>query len=96
MMANDTKFTPGMPVWVIERDEDGNACEISGYIFLAHVECVVIVTSHINDYDFDGILAYHVQCTAEDYGTSLCVFPDEDCYASKADCEADFNEETEA
>lgn len=22
-MANDAKFTPGMPVWVIERDEDG-------------------------------------------------------------------------
>lgn len=31
-MANDAKLTPGMPVWVIERDEDGNACEASGYI----------------------------------------------------------------
>ena len=36
-MANDTKFTPGMPVWVIDRDEDGNACGFSGYVFLAHV-----------------------------------------------------------
>lgn len=88
-MANDTKFTPGMPVWLIERDDGGNAVEIGGYVFLAHVEGVVIVSSYVNDYDFYGILAYHVQCTAEEYDTHLCVFPDEDCYANKDDCKAD-------
>ena len=95
-MGNNAKFTPGMNVWVIERDEDGNACEIGGYVFLAHVEGVSILSPYVNDYDFDGILAYHVQCTAEDYDTHLCVFPDEDCYVSKGDCEADFNLEQEA
>lgn len=92
-MANDSKFTPRMHVYVIMRDEDGNATEIGGYVFLAHVEGVVILTSYINDYDFDGILAYHVQCTAEDYETNLCVFPDEDCYCSYDDCKADFEKE---
>lgn len=24
-MENNAKFTPGMPVWVVARDEDGNA-----------------------------------------------------------------------
>ena len=94
-MANDTKFTPGMPVWVIARDEYGNADEISGYIFLAHVEGVVILSPHIEDYDLGGILACHVQCTEEDYYTHLCVFPDEDCYVRKKDCEADFKREQE-
>lgn len=94
-MANDTKFTPGMPVWVIQRDEDGIACEISCCVFLAHVEGVVILSPYVNDYDFDGILAYHVQCTAENYDTDLFVFPDEDCYVSKEDCEADFKREQE-
>lgn len=94
-MENDTKFSPGMPVWVIERDEDGNAAETSGYIFLAHVEGFVILSPYVEDYDFDGILAYHVQCTAEDYATPLSVFPDEDCYVSKEGCEADFKKEQE-
>lgn len=92
-MVNDAKFTPGMPVWVIERDEDGNADAISGYIFLAQVEGVVILSAHIEDYDLGGILEYHIQCTVEDYDTNLSVFPDEDCYVRKEDCEADFKME---
>ena len=94
-MANDTKFTPGMPVWVIDRDEDGNACGFSGYVFLAHVGGAVILSSYINDYNFDGIIAYHIERTAEDYETDLCVFPDEDCYARKDECKAAFEMEQE-
>ena len=94
-MANDSKFTPGMPVWMIERDEDGNATEISGYVFLAHVEEIVILSPYIEDYDLGGILAYHIQCTAEDYDTHLCVFPDEDCFISKDACMAAFSAELE-
>ena len=94
-MNDNAKFTPGMPVWVIERDEDGNACEISGYVFIAHVEGVVILSPYVDEYDFDGTLAYHIQCTAEDYDTHLCVFPDEDCYVSKDDCKAAFKLEQE-
>lgn len=94
-MADDAKFSPGMAVWVIERDVDGTAIEVNGYVFLAHVEGVVILSSYVMGYDFLGILAYHVQCTAEDYETHLCVFPDEDCYVSKDDCVADFKLEQE-
>ena len=94
-MANNAKFTPGMPVWVIERDEDGNACEIGGYVFLSHVEGVVILSSYVDGCDFDGILEYHIQCTAEDYDTHLCVFPYKDCYVSKDDCKAAFKLEQE-
>lgn len=92
-MANDAKFTPGMPVWVIERDEYGIACGFSGYVFLAHIREAVILSSYIEDYDLDGILGYHMERTAEDYETNLCVFPDEDCYASKDDCKAAFEME---
>lgn len=88
-------FKPGMSVWVIERDEDGNAAEVSGYVFLAQCEEVVILSSYVNDYDFEGILAYHVQNTAEDYDTHLCVFPAEDCYLSRKECEAAFEAEQE-
>lgn len=95
-MANDSKFIPGMPVWVIERDEDGVACEVCGYVFLAHVDGVVILSSYIGDYDLEGMLEYHIQCTAEDYDTRLCVFPAEDCYVSKDDCMADFELEQES
>lgn len=94
-MANDSRFTPGMPVWVIERDADGAAQGVSGYIFIAHVECVVILSSYVNDFDFYDILAYHVQCTVEEYDTDLCVFPDEDCFISKDACNAAFNAELE-
>lgn len=87
-MANDSKFTPGMNVWVIERDEDGNACDINCCVFLAHVQGVVILSPYVNDYDFDGILAYHVQCTEENYDTNLFVLPDEDCFVNKEDCAA--------
>lgn len=32
------KLNAGAEVWVVERDEEGIACEVSGYIFLAEVE----------------------------------------------------------
>ena len=28
-------FIPGADVWVVERDAEGIACEVSGYMFLA-------------------------------------------------------------
>lgn len=89
-MFKDKNFVPGMPVWVIQRDEDGVADEVAGYVFLAHVNNVVILSHYVNDYDFDNILEYHVQCTAEEYDTDLCVFPYNDCYSNREDCKTDF------
>ena len=94
-MFDNTKFIPGLPVWVIERDEDGYASDVTGYVFLAQCEEVVILSSYINDCDFEDILAYHVQCTAEDYDTHLCVFPADDCYSSQEECEVAFEAEKE-
>ena len=83
------KFNPGESVWIVERDEDGNACERSGYMFLAEVADAVIVTSYINDLEsLEDTIAYHIEQTAEDYDTHLSVFPVDDCYADREEAEA--------
>lgn len=75
------EFTPGEPVYVVERDEDGNACETSGYMFLAKSADAVILSPYINDLDtLEETLEYHIEQTAEDYDTHLAVFPAADCY----------------
>ena len=94
-MANNEKFTPGETVWVIERDEDGTAVEVVGYVFLALVAGAVIATSKIENYSLCGIMDYHIGQTAIDEETSLCVFPENDCYTIKADARAAYAEEVE-
>lgn len=75
---------PGAEVWVLERDEDGAPCDISGYMFLAQSGESVIVSPYINGMKrFDDILAYHEQETAENYDTALAVFPAEDCFTTR-------------
>lgn len=60
----ETKLDAGSEVWVVERDEDGIACEVSGYMFLAEVHDFVIASSYINGMEhIEGILAYHAQET---------------------------------
>ena len=60
-MANEAlkdqekRFEPGQPVWGIERDEAGNARDTSVYLFMAQCGDVVILTSYINDYDWEDI-----------------------------------------
>ena len=89
------KFNPGEAVWIVERDEDGNACETSGYMFLAEVADAVIVTSYINDLEsLEETIAYHIEQTAEDYDTHLSVFPAADCYADREEAKAALKTET--
>lgn len=89
------KLNPGEDVWIVERDEDGNACEMSGYMFLAEVADAVIVTSYIYDLEsLEDTIAYHIEQTAEDYDTHLAVFPAADCYADREEAEAALNTET--
>jgi hypothetical protein len=77
-------FTPGEEVWVVERDECGNACEFSGYVFLAEVAGAVILTPLINDLEvLEDLLDYHIEQTAENYDTDLAVFPAADCYTDR-------------
>lgn len=76
----ETKIEEGSGVWAVERDEEGLACEVSGYMFLAEVAGFVIATPYVNGMKhIEGIMAYHAQETAEDYDTDLAVFPAEDC-----------------
>ena len=83
-MANDAKFTPGMPVWVVARDEDGNACESSGYVFLAKVGHAVILTPRIYGLeDLEELLDYHIEETRNESELPLAVFPVSDCYINK-------------
>lgn len=35
--ASEKHFEPGQEVWIVERDEDGEAHEVGGYVFLAEV-----------------------------------------------------------
>ena len=80
----DMQIKPGAEVWVLERDEDGAACDVSGYMVLAEVDDFVIVSPYINGMEhLEGIMAYHVQETAENYDTDLAVFPAEDCFTTK-------------
>ncbi len=90
----DHALRAGDEVFILERDEEGVACDVSGYMFLAEVGGRVIVTAYINNMDdLDGILEYHVEETAENYDTDLAVFPAEDCYATREAAHAALREE---
>lgn len=89
------KFTPGEEVWVVERDEDGNACEVGGYVFLAEVASAVVLSPYINDLeDLEDLLNYHIEETAGNYDTDLSVFPAADCYTDKEAAKAALKSET--
>ena len=90
----EEKLNAGAEDWVVERDEDGNACEVSGYMFLAEVAGFVIASSFINDLErLESTLAYHAQETAENYDTDLAVFPAVDCWPTQEAAHAALAEE---
>lgn len=97
--AQDTKpqeFAPGERVYVVERDEAGNACEVSGYMYLAKAADAVILSPYINDLEtLEETLEYHIEQTAEEYDTHLAVFPAADCYATHPQAEMALITETE-
>ncbi len=72
----------GDTVWIVERDGYGDACDVSGFLFMGICNNAVIVTvaryNHNNG--IDHILQKHIEETAEDYGTYLSVFPIDDMY----------------
>lgn len=79
---------PGTEVWVVERDEDGCAADVSGFMLLAKAGDAVILTAYINDLEnVQDTLAYHMNETAENYYTNLAVFPTDDCYTTREEAE---------
>lgn len=87
------RFVPGDTVYVVERDEDGNACEPSGYMFLAIADDFAICSAFINDLtELDETMACLADDTAENYDTDLYVFPLADVYKSQDDAKRIFEE----
>ena len=82
------KFAPSSEVWIVERDEDGEATEVSGYIFVVSVSGIAIVSPSINDCsDLDFILSDFVEETASGFSGSFSGYPISDCYKSHEDAE---------
>ena len=90
----EEKLNAGAEVWVVERDEESIACEVSGYMFLAEVADFVIASGYVNGMThIEGILACHAQETAENYDTNLVVFPAVDCWPTREVAHAALAEE---
>ena len=80
------EYNPGDPVWVVERDEIDEPDCVSGYVFVAYADGVVIVHPYIGDCgEIDAILYDCITETRENGECDLEVFPIEDCYCSKED-----------
>lgn len=86
----DKHFEPGETVYIVERDEDGNANDTAGVIFLFSLENVVFCSPGINGHiDLEYLLSEFVRETAESCGrSSVCVYPKKDCYHTLAEAEA--------
>ena len=90
------KFAPGSEVWIVERDEDGEATEVSGYVFVVSVSGIAIVSPSINDCsDLDFILSDFVEETASGFSGSFSGYPISDCYKSHEDAETALRREQE-
>ncbi len=85
----EQKAIPGTEVWVVNRDEYGEAYDASGYMFLAEVSGFVILTAYINDLEgLTDTMAYHADETSMNYDTNLVVYPAADCYLTREEAEA--------
>ena len=83
------KFAPGSEVWVVERDEDGEATEVSGLIFVVSINGIAIVSPTINDCsDLDFILDDFVEETASSFSGDFSGYPISDCYKSHEEAKA--------
>ena len=82
------ELTTGTTVWVVEHNENGCACDVYGYVFLAVVLGWAIVSPSINgSSDPATILSDQAEETAESGNGDLCVFPLKDCFEKKDDAQ---------
>lgn len=94
MISKQVSLNTGDRIWVVERD-CGEPIDISCILFLAITDDCVIATAQIHDYDIDGIMQYHIQNTSDNFGTSLLVYPIEDCFLTEEEAEALLEEDLE-
>lgn len=94
VFASEKHFEPGQEVWIVERDEDGKACEVGGYVFLAEVAGYAILSPYVNGHgDLEYLLDYHRRETCTDYDAELPVVHLNDCYPSRAAAHRALDEE---
>lgn len=75
---------PGDDAWAVERDENGCAYDVSGYMFLAEVCGYALVSSYINAATTaPQNLAELTRETANGESSSLCVFPMADVFTDQ-------------
>ncbi len=88
-----TELAPGDEVWVVERDEDGNPDDFSGYIFITSVRGIAIVSLSINGCaDLDFLLSDFVEETAMRGSGDFSGYPIGDCYGTCEEAEAALKE----
>lgn len=84
-----TELAPGDEVWVVERDEDGNPDDFSGYIFITSVRGIAIVSPSINGCaDLDFLLSDFVEETAMSGSGDFSGYPIVDCYGTCEEAKA--------
>lgn len=89
--------SPGDEVYVVERDECGDAYGVSGYIFLAQAGQGVIVSPFIDGCaTLEETLKYRIKETAGNYHADLLVFPADDCYNDRDSALTAYYNEAEA
>lgn len=74
----------GSEVSVVERDEDGEACEATKYLFLTEIHGYVLCSPYFirwgRELDIDELLGHFSVQTIEQETADIYVFPSEDCY----------------
>ena len=88
-----TELALGDEVWVVERDEDGNPDDFSGYIFITSVRGIAIVSPSINGCaDSDFLLSDFVEETAMSGSGDFSGYPIGDCYGTCEEAKAALRE----
>ena len=82
----------GDTVWVVERNEGGEAVDVSWYVFLAKVRKAVVVSPALGESDIDTLLKFQMEQTAESYHGYLAVFSADDCFSTREEAEAAMKE----
>ena len=82
----EKNFEMGQDVWIVER-ECGEAVDVYCVLFLAKSKGCIIASAWINDYDFDEIINYHIEETADNFDTDLKVYPIDDCFNTREEAE---------
>ena len=88
------RFSPGQTVWVIERDEDGEAYDFSGYVFVTSLRGIALVSPKINgSSEIDVILMDQVESRINYADGCIEAYPADDCYLSREAAEKALGED---